>query len=57
MKDMGRTRRFLEHGRYDKRADARNGLNTLSQEKQKTMAEIRLRAERIHKKIKREGIG
>ena len=49
-------RRFIEHGRYDKKSDAFNGLNTMSPDKAKKMAEIRMRAQKLSAKISKEGI-
>jgi len=49
-------RRFVEHGRYDKKIDSYNGLSCLSPEKQKAVAETRMRAQKLANRIFKEGI-
>jgi hypothetical protein len=53
-KDYGR---YREHGRIDKKSDAYNGISGESPQKQKAIAATRLKADKIAKRIKREGIG
>ena len=55
MSKIGVTR-FKEHGRYEKKSDSYNGLNTMHPEKQKKMAEIRMRAQKLQNRINKEGI-